>query len=350
MSRLLSVRGRRGFTLIELLVVIAIIAILIGLLLPAVQKIRDAANRMSSQNNLKQIGLACHNHNDTYGALPSVLGASVGNDPSWGSPYLPAHFGTAHYFLLPFIEQDNVYKDPEINHDVPQNGGGLVEAHSYRSHKIIKTYVAPNDPSMPASKATWDYYGLRGATSYSANWHAMRGGWDEDWQNSGKMSIPSSFPDGTNNTILFLERRTICGNPNGPLGNGQGYIERIWGEDGQNAGPAGENHNGSVFACPEYHVSTTDFNSNPAVPAPNPPGNAIPVTYPFRAQDLVIGQIQNSPSKILCNPKQLTTLSSGIVQVLLGDGSVRAVKSTISPTTLHMALCPDDGGVLGNDW
>src|SRR5215203_4087227 len=115
MSRLLSARKRTGFTLIELLVVIAIIAILIGLLLPAVQKIRDAANRMSSQNNLKQIGLACHNHNDTVGYLPPVHGTSVANDPNWGAPYMPSHFGTAHYWLLPFIEQDAVYKDTEIN-------------------------------------------------------------------------------------------------------------------------------------------------------------------------------------------------------------------------------------------
>jgi prepilin-type N-terminal cleavage/methylation domain-containing protein len=356
MSRLPNVRGRRGFTLIELLVVIAIIAILIGLLLPAVQKIRDAANRMSSQNNLKQIGLALHNHNDTYGYLPLALGASVGNDPNWGASYNPSHFGTAQYFLLPFVEQDNVYKDREINTDrsvsypAPPNGGP-VAGNSYRSHAVIKTYTAPNDPSMPADKRAWDWWGKRGATSYSANWHALRGGWDEDWQNAGKMTIPSSFPDGTNNTILFIERRTICGDNS--KGTGYGYVERIWGEDGQNAGPGGQNHNANVFFCPEYHVSTTSFDSNVNnFPSPNPGLNGAPPTYPFRPVDLDpnISSIQNNPSKFDCLPARLTTLSSGVVQAVMGAGSVKAIKSTISPLTLNMALCPDDGGVLGSDW
>jgi prepilin-type N-terminal cleavage/methylation domain-containing protein len=357
MSRLPNVRGRRGFTLIELLVVIAIIAILIGLLLPAVQKIRDAANRMSSQNNLKQIGLALHNHNDTYGYLPSAMGASVGNDPNWGAPYNPSHFGTAHYFLLPFVEQDNVYKDVEINTDrnvsypAPPNLGP-VQANSYRSHAVIKTYTAPNDPSMPADKRTWDWWGKRGATSYSANWHALRGGWDEDWQNAGKMTIPSSFPDGTNNTILFIERRTICGDHS--KGEGYPYVERIWGEDGQNGGPGGEaNQNGGdghVLFAPIYSVSTRDYGSNLSVPPPNPGLNGTVPTYPFRPQDLLVSTIQNNPSQLLCEPRRLTTLSSGVVQAVMGDGSVKAIKSTISPTTLNMALCPDDGGVLGSDW
>jgi prepilin-type N-terminal cleavage/methylation domain-containing protein len=356
MRRLLNRHRRRGFTLIELLVVIAIIAILIGLLLPAVQKIRDAANRMSSQNNLKQIGLACHNHNDTYGYLPSCLGTSVANDPNWGASYVPSHFGTAHYWLLPFVEQDNAYKDRElaldrsVSYPTPSNGGPS-QANSYRSHVVVKTYTAPNDPSMPADKRTWDWWGKRGATSYSANWYALRGGWDEDWQNTGKMTIPSSFPDGTNNTILFIERRTICGDQS--KGTGDGYVERIWNEDGQNAGPGADHYSpGSVQVqfSPEYHVQTKDYASNLSVPSPNPGLNGTTPTYPFRPQDLLVSGIQNSPSKFDCLPARLTTLSSGVVQAVMGDGSVKTIKASISPVTLNMALCPDDGGVLGSDW
>jgi prepilin-type N-terminal cleavage/methylation domain-containing protein len=338
-------RARRfGFTLIELLVVIAIIAILIGLLLPAVQKIRDAANRMSSSNNLKQIGLALHNHNDTYGYLPPVHGTSVANDPNWNAPYLPSHFGTAHYWLLPFMEQDNLYKDPQLNNN------GTAAANSWRSTKIVKGYTAPNDPSLPANKLT---NGNRGATSYSANWHVLRGGWDEDWQTTGKASIPSTFPDGTSTTIVFLERRAICGNSG--AGWGYGYIERIWGEDGQNAGPGGQNHNSGVFAVPAYWVSTTNYTncvigSNGGPPQPNPgtPTNPTP-TYPFRPQDLAIGTIQPNPSMFDCKPERLQSFGPSL-QVLLGDGSVRSVKATINTMTLHLALVPNDGGVMGQDW
>jgi len=342
------VRGR-GFTLIELLVVIAIIAVLIGLLLPAVQKVREAANRTDSSNNLKQIGLAIHNCHDTYKKLPttrSCFPRTPASNEGWGIPsQRPSLMGTMHYHLLPFIEQKNVYNATYGNswRDSP-NGG--------KADTVIKTYISALDPTITGSGQSSDW-GNRGQTSYSANWHAFGGGWGEDWQIAGKARIPASFSDGTSNTIAFVERYAQCGPGSTADWNSYRYVSRIWGEDSD----------GGCFACPgpvsEYYGCTGAYESpawwmsiagkNVAFPDPSHP----PANYPIdrsNGTSPYMTPIQDQPTRIQCDPTRLQAMSSGGMMVVMMDGSVRLVNTSVSTSTLARAFTPDVGLPLGNDW
>ncbi|WP_020468917.1 DUF1559 domain-containing protein [Zavarzinella formosa] len=182
-------KGRRGFTLIELLVVIAIIAILIGLLLPAVQKIREAANRLKCTNNFKQIGLAFHNHNDTVGNLPPgwvVNTAGGAPSPGWS-------WGTV---ILPFLEQDNLYR--LLNPDLNGGSGPTVNANTTIK---IPGYRCPSDSGADVN-ALYEGYGR---SNYVVNREVV----GPDVNNKAAPMRIQNISDGSSNTILVGERDSV---------------------------------------------------------------------------------------------------------------------------------------------
>jgi len=293
MSRL--VRKIRGFTLIELLVVIAIIAILIGLLLPAVQKVREAAARMTCSNNLKQLGLAVANYaGANQDKMPHQLYYSGTNNNQWQ---------VFHYNLLPYIEQDNLYRaglGVGACWNMPNQG------------PVVKTFLCPSDSShsngFRPGGTTW------AVTSYASNYFMF--GRDQfvdsgtgQWDNVSKYSI-GNIPDGTSNTIGFMERFGY--NPSSGWAN-------LW------CHPAGINNWGS----------NNQWNSQYSAAG----GNA-PSSYPPQ-----IGYRPNQASQY--NPN---SGHSSSVQVGLMDGSVRGVTSSVSAATWQNACYPDDGNVLGANW
>jgi prepilin-type N-terminal cleavage/methylation domain-containing protein len=337
-------RRWRGFTLIELLVVIAIIAILIGLLLPAVQKVREAAARTQSLNNLKQIVLATHDAHDTYGHLPPAQGCYPGdaNGINWGLAYRPSRFGTVLYFLLPFIEQDNIYKSGEINGNVPDGGPGGHQSNSWWSHDVVKTFQAPGDPSLPSNgrAPTWDN---RGMTSYAANWHVFRGGWGEDWQQGGPNKF-ASITDGLSNTIFFAERYAVCGQQAPGTWGAPSYAEHIWGEDGQNVGPVAEPWNQNSNMTPAFWVHLyplwSGVGGSSSINWQQVPNYPWAYAVPF----------QNKPTRQACDPLRLQSFTLGGILVGMGDGSGRSVAPGVSTSTWGRAIDPQDNLPLGSDW
>jgi prepilin-type N-terminal cleavage/methylation domain-containing protein len=277
---------RFGMTLVELLIVIGILAVLIALLLPAIQQVRTQAIRMNSTNNLKQIILATHNFATAYdGRLPTVNGApgSVNGDSVLGN-------------LLPYIEQGSIFAQ------IVANPGEIVP---------VPIYVNPADPTITAVNL---HHGL---SSYAANAQVFR----------TNPSLASTFTDGTSMTIAFAEH--YASNCQGVF-----FLYGISQFAGISYHRASFADGGPLFYGEDYGDVYPVTTGTPPVSVGDLPGQTFQVAPPVAK----------------CFPLVAQTPFANGMSVAIADGSVRTLAPNMSAPTYWGAVTPAGGEVLGNDW
>jgi prepilin-type N-terminal cleavage/methylation domain-containing protein len=295
---------RRAFTLVELLVVIAIIAVLIGMILPAVQRVREASFRTECQNNLKQIGLALQAYNANYRVFPTGYRCDEQPDPLNTAP----GWGWAT-IILPYIEQDNLYQQIDLTKPI--------EAPIYDAVRttILKLYICPSDYSTGlftvldgngtpiADAATNSYAACYGTGNISAD---PGGGDGVFFRNS---FMPSSgVTDGLSSTLFVSER-------------GASYAQAPW---------AGAINGGTVRPTPGGASSSKVVEQAPVMPLAHPSAASF-----------------NSSSN---GPADFSSPHLGVVHCLFGDGSVQSLANDIDPTVVKALATRGGGEFIAPQW
>jgi prepilin-type N-terminal cleavage/methylation domain-containing protein/prepilin-type processing-associated H-X9-DG protein len=318
-------KRRSAFTLIELLVVIAIIAVLIGLLVPAVQKVREAAARLSCSNNLKQLGLALHNYNDTMGTLPPA------RDP-WPAPF------SAQSHLLPFVEQGNLQN--LVNFSPPAAPGDLTYTgtNAAAATYVVKLFICPSDGNGTVPGSTY------GASNYVCNvgtGMSSAGVYNGDYVSGDGVFLLThplritDIMDGTSNTAAISEALTGDGQtlsgaaPNNVkrealvLSGGTQTTPDVCGGSGSFSGT----YNGNIWINGGYWA--TDYNH---YFTPNPPN----------------WDCLNTANNY--GLKAARSNHSNGVNLLLCDGHITFVSNSISLTTWRALATRAGGDLLGSDF
>jgi prepilin-type N-terminal cleavage/methylation domain-containing protein len=353
---------RRGFTLIELLVVIAIIAVLIGLLLPAVQKVREAAARIQCSNNLKQISLAVHNFNGNFSKLPPI--------GSWGptfrnNGYPPATNGgtttpsdgiTGPWLvhLLPYVEQGNLMNQfatlGNVNTSDPSSTYFTAYDALIGTGGPLKVYTCPSDGSTTGGLQTHggSKTGGYASTNYCGNVMVF--------EPRKQGNIVSAMPNGTSNTVLIGERIQNC-NVSIGLGYGSAGQSTIGPDWGWIYPDHGDGAQWAAFGWWTSGWESINQTGNPNTPPGTPSGSCLRTDY----YDWSANYIPANPA---ANPNYLFDISANVnkcnlfvlntahpaMQIALGDGSVRSVSNNISKAT-WLAVCnPNSGAIPGSDW
>jgi prepilin-type N-terminal cleavage/methylation domain-containing protein/prepilin-type processing-associated H-X9-DG protein len=354
----------RGFTLIELLVVIAIIAILIGLLLPAVQKVREAAARMKCSNNLKQCGLAAHNYESTNGTLPPYQHTKVFTLTD-GSQVTRSSAGSIFALILPYVEQSNKYNqflfDYDVNSDAwigaPLPSPGAATNGPARAQDV-PIYLCPSDPSgatysafpAPGAAGRLNYHGSQGAHSDCRNGGAGGGIFSMPFPSNGQVMkgyAIVAISDGTSNTVMFGEvmRGTLASN-------------------------ATTFDNTSVIRNANTGWNHTDGRAMPACATGTDAGS--PLRYPGHQYYRALPFLQTFSHTLPPNWNRLvssgqqryncwntadlnwehiaaSSYHTGGVNVCLGDGSVRFIRDSIPFDTWRAMGTRSGGEVVANE-
>ena len=340
------IKFRKAFTLIELLVVIAIIAILIGLLLPAVQRVREASNRATCANNLKQIGLAVHNYENTFNILPPSRYSGFFSLTNPG-PATTANTGDLSLYitLLPYLEQAQLY-EKVTTFDVATMATN--DAHLYNVPMVgtpngkartakVKAYICPSDATInsngtPITNTDW------GAVSY--NYSYMVFGTSgrpttyvgtNGYGNSYSAYTLASLPDGTSNTIGFAEKVGGCKNRSGTGAASAGGT----------AGPGTNDSAGTMVGTGNY--------ANLWFLHWGPDQDWAPYLGPQKG-----GLWDSAPVVGVYNPSSCDNMTistpHSAAKALMMDGGVRDINANITRITMNRALVPNDGMPLGADW